>query len=312
MKPIAIISARPSQCKLGLGIVLIGLSMQASGQDVAPSPPRILSDPTFLPAARQFVGLTEYSNGKSSGNVQDYLGTQQYSYDSRAQSGYQLLAYGITNRLSVGVSGLYVTGDTDYRHASGTVKSTSGNDSGYGVGATYRLLEQSNSPVSLDFSAVLRTGGSPLGANFAVGYQGKKFTFKGLVGANQFNGGNYTAQPEEVPAWLDASRRYFVAVQTQTRLTDSFSVNLSISYSMAEGSVAAIRNGTSYTAKFPDAVGASLALNYHFIANKLVGKVGYDFTTVGNTHDQFANPALDRTYDNQNASSLFAGLLYAF
>jgi hypothetical protein len=223
-----------------------------------------------------------------------------------------LLAYGITDRLSVGASGSYATGDTDFGYASGAVKSTSGSNSGFEIGATYRVLDQKNSPVSLDINAVLRTGGSPLGATVAVGHQGTKFTIKGLVGANQFNGGNYTAQPEEVPAWLDASRRYFVAVQTQTRLTDSFSVNLSISYSMPEGSVAAIRNGTSYTAKFPDAVGAGLALNYHFIANKLVGKVGYDFTTVGNTHDQFANPALNRTYDNQNASSFFAGLLYAF
>jgi hypothetical protein len=296
---------------IAIGILVSAFS-PANAQNKSTGPSRVLSDPTYLPRARQFVGATEYSSGKDTADAQDYSGVKQYSSESQFQSGYQSLAYGFTDRFSVGASSAYSTGDTDYRYTSGALKSAHGSGGGVSLGATYRVLDQNDSPVSLDLSAVVRTGGSPLGISAGVGYKTERFTIKGLLGANQFNGGSYTAQPKEVPAWVDASQRYFVAIQTQTRMTDSFSVNLGISYSIPTNSVAALENGIPYTVKFPDAVSASVALNYHFIANKLVGQLGYDYTMISAARDQYADPASNMTINSHTASSLFVSLRYAF
>jgi hypothetical protein len=262
--------------------------------------------------ARQFVGISEYFNEQNGGDTEDYLGANKYFFDSHAQIGYQLLAHGLTDCFSVGLSGSYISFDADFRYPNGATKSLSDTGGIISVGATYRVLDQNEFPFDVDFSAVVRTGNAPLRANIAVGYKVKRFTIQGVLGANQFNDGSYTAQPEEVPAWIDATRRYYAAIRTQTRVTNSFSFNVNLRYSAPASSVDAVKAGIPYTIRFAETMGAGLSLNYHFIADKLVGQLGYNMQKAAKNHEQYADPVLNTTQEGRDDSSFSVGLLYAF
>jgi len=302
----------------------------ARAQDFTPSTDRILSDPTYLPLQGQIYGQTGYSYGVGTSDTTSAAG----SAFSRAwtDSYSQHLAYGVTNRLSVNL-GL----DYDASHARSTSAASDVSEGGRQgftdptLGVTYRLIDQANHPFSLDLKGVYSpdllpaktaagsgdgttaAGGAAGSIGLAIGRETKVFTVQASIGGawqgasdlrDMASGDTLHTSGYWVPTFGFA---------TQARLTPRLSVNVNGDYEIqAAPNVTNQGTGVLYQSNHGDVANLGMAVNYHFIPNRVVGSLTYNHAFYGQTDNVFPE-APDRDSFTDRAANVFgAKVQYVF
>jgi hypothetical protein len=292
--------------------------------------PRILSDPTYLPLAGQIYGETGYDYGSATGNATSAAGTtfsRNWTNVLRQQ-----LAYGVTNRLSLDLGVDYATD-----HSRDT--STAGLVSGAGrqgfdnptFGATYRLIEQGVHPFSLDLKGAyspdlfpaktpvgmsdgtVAAGGAQADVGLALGHQTRMFTVQASLNGKWVGGAD---EHDRSTGDIVHTTSYWVptlGLATQARLTPRLSVNVGGNYNF-NGSPEVINesSGAFLQSNRGDFGDLAVAVNYHFVPNRVVGSLGYTHTFFGHTDNIFpADPVRDSVLE-RSANTFGGTLRYVF
>ncbi len=308
----------------------VAIPLYAQAQDFTPTGDRVLSDPTYLPLQGQFFGDSSYGYERGESDVFD--STDARSATTRHTQNFvrQNFAYGVTDALSLNVGiGYGFSGDNRVVSANGT---TTTHQSGWedpSLGATYRLLDQRNHPVSLDImgdyspdafqsrnatqirDGTIARGGPEVGLGVGLGRETRFFTIRGVFFDHYF--GNSTTDNPNVGA-ANTTNAYWVpsvGLQTQTRFTDRLSANVGADYNFNGSPRVVNAAGVPHTANLGDYQTVNVALNYHFIPNRLVGSVNYHHTFQDQTNEAFADPALDFSRE-RSSDGVGAELRYVF
>ncbi|MGI8841451.1 MAG: hypothetical protein ACR2F8_11825 [Caulobacteraceae bacterium] len=308
----------------------VALPFCAQAQDFTPIGDRILSDPTYLPLQGQFFGDTNYGYERGDGDIFDASGAQTAATRHTQNLVHQNFAYGVTDALSLNVGIGY--GFSDHNRVVTENGTNTTSQSGWEdptLGATYRLLDQRNHPVSLDImgeyspdafesrdatptrDGTIARGGSEVDLGVGLGRETKIFTIRGVF-FDKYFGTSTTYNPTlGVTADTDSFWVPSVGVQTQSRFTDRLSANVGADYNFNGSPRVVSAAGVAHTAKLGDYQTVNVALNYHFIPNRLVGSVNYHHTFNDRTDEVFADPALDFSRD-RSSDGVGAELRYVF
>ncbi|MEO8926664.1 MAG: hypothetical protein ABI306_05820 [Caulobacteraceae bacterium] len=322
-------TTRPILC-LALAVAA-SVPLIAHAQDLTPIADRILSDPTYLPLKGQIFGDSTYDYQRIDGSVFDDTGAQTASTRNTLNTLRQSFAYGVTDALSLNVSiGYGFSGHSRVVTADGA---TTINQSGWEdptLGATYRLLDQRNHPVSLDVigsyspdafqnrtatatqDATIARGGPAADFGLALGRETRMFTIRGEVSARYLGSSDLENTVSGDHTVTSSHWAPSLGVQTQTRLTSRLSANVGAGYTFNGSPTVTDRaSGLERTLHLGDTQDVNVSLNYHFIPNRLVGSVNYRHTFYGGSNEAFANPTLDfsRQRDGDNVG---AELRYVF
>ena len=304
----------------------------AQAIDLTPYSGRILSDPEFLPLAGQVYGTSSYTHGWISGNSVDDLGTEFSSFHINTNTLDQTLAFGITDDLSVHASIQYAPQDyreIDYANGQRAFFDSSG-FSDPSFGATWRVLDQGTWPANLDLfgsytpdwinahtatafqdGTVARGGNSGL-VGVAVGVVTRGFSIRGAFDAN-FLGQSSVFNLGNGDVIQTASHTNFdLSLDTQTRLTDLFSVNAGINHTFASNAGAInLANGAARLNEPGDVTALQLALNYNFVPDAFVVSATYAHDFYGNSSTLYANPAFDTATRDKSGDIVGVKLSYA-
>ena len=276
---------------------------------------RILSDPLFLPLKGQIYGTTAYTfsdlryNGFDAGS-----GVKNYNERDFIDTLSQNLAYGITNDLTVQITESY----SWERDESTTSTSSTKDTSNPTLGATYRVLDQSVYPVDVDFSGSytpnfdINGGHTASGLHMAsltgsVGREMKAFTVQ-LTGSAQYYGVEKdTSLDERVgPYWW-----YSLGLNTQTRLTDRFSVNCGFSYYFPDVQKYHLTDGVAKQA-WGSEMSIDTAFNYQIIPNKLVASITYSYLPSMSVKEKYSNSSYNENINGLYGNTVGARLQYLF
>ncbi|HEX3431075.1 MAG TPA: hypothetical protein VHT03_09320 [Rhizomicrobium sp.] len=300
--------------------------------DLTPYSGRILSDPEFLPMAGQLYGTTAYSHGWVDGNSVNGAGTQFSTFHINTNTLDQLLAYGITDDISLNARIQYAP--QDYREIDYTNGKTGYLDSsGFSdptFGATWRVLDQNTYPANFDLfgsytpdwisahtgtavqDATVARGGSSgiIGAALGVVTQG--FTIRGAFNANFLGQSSILNLSNGEVLQTGSHTNFDLSLDTQTRLSDLFSVNAGVSHTFASNtSGISLTNGASRNDQPGDTTELAVALNYNFIPNAFVISATYAHDFYGNSETLYANPAFDSGTRDKSGNILGVKLYYA-
>ncbi len=308
----------------------IAIPLYAQAQDFTPTGDRILSDPTYLPPQGQFVGDTSYGYERGDGDISDPGGDRAATTRHTGNIVRQSFAYGVTDALSLNLGIGY--GFSDQNRVTSANGTTTTNQSGWenpSLGATYRLLDQHNHPVSLDImgeyspdafesrnatqtrDGTIARGGSEVDLGVGLGRETRFFTVRGVF-FDKYFGDSTTDNPNVGGA--NATNAYWVpsvGIQTQARFTDRLSANVGADYNFNGSPRVVSAAGVEHIAKLGDYQTVNVALNYHFIPNRLVGSVNYHHTFQDRTNEVFADPALD-FFRERSSDGVGAELRYVF
>jgi hypothetical protein len=304
----------------------------AQAIDLTPYSGRILSDPEFLPLTGQIYGTSAYTHGWISGNSVNDLGTEFSSFHVNTNTLDQTLAYGITDDISVHASIQcapqnyreidYSNGQRAYLDSSGFSDPT--------FGATWRVLDQNGWPANLDVfgsyspdwigartatmfddGSVARGGDSGI-IGAALGVVTRSFSIRGALDVD-FLGKSSLLNLGNGDVIETASHTNFdLSLETQTRLTDLFSVNAGISHTFASNAAATnIVSGMARDTEPGDLTALQLALNCNLVPDAFVVSATYAHDFYGNSRTLYANPAFDTETRDRSGDILAVKLSYA-
>ena len=310
----------------------VPLAAFAQALDLTPYPTRILSDPDFLPLAGQIYGTSSYTHGWISGNSVNDLGTQTSTFQTNTNTLNQMLAYGVTDDLAVNASILYVP--QNYREidktsgAAAYFKSSGFSDPSFGL--TWRALDQQVFPVDLDLigsytpdwisahtssasqDGTVARGGQAGTVGAALGYETRSFTIRGAFDANFLGDSDVANDTTGATIQTAAHTNYDLSLETQTRLSDLFSVNAGLAHTFDSSATATnLPVGTLRNVDPGDLTALQLALNYNFIPNAFVASATYAHDFYGNSRSFYANPAFNTETRDKNGDIVGVKLSYA-
>lgn len=287
--------------------MLCWFSLPAYALDLTPDASRVLTDPAFLPAARQLIGATSFAYGTGTGDVGGLSGTRLYSLDTRTVQISQSLSYGFTHEFSIWADASRASPTTHYYFASGGHANRGVPESYLQLGITDRLLDQASHPFNLDITVAV-----PGRLNLAFSREFRDFTIEGSAGL-------YAASGHGFDPVRDADVRvsrfwgYSFAVQTQTRLTTALSINLAAQYISANVDDAhASIAGNSFLIDYPDQVSFDVALNYHLIPNRLVAQLSGTYHVLNTRRDVYPDPNLSLLTTGRRLRAGALSLIYSF
>jgi hypothetical protein len=304
--------------------------LAAKAQELAPSADRILSDPTYLPLQGQIYGATGYQYGVQTGDTTNAAG-QGFSR-SWNDTYSQRLVYGLTNRLSFNLGLDYAT--IHARDTSPAGALSEGGRQGFAdpsFGVTYRVIDQADHPFSLDVKGAyspnllplksaagsgdgtVAAGGATGDIGLAIGRETKFLTVQASVVGHWIGPSDLDnmATGETIHTaghWVPT-----VGLATQTRLTPRLSVNVNAAYNI-EPAVNVVNQDTGvlYQSNRGDIGSLGMAVNYHFVPNRVVGSLTYNHSFYGQTDNVF--PVLpDRdSFVDRDANTFGATVQYVF
>jgi len=303
----------------------------AQAIDLTPYSGRILSDPEYLPLAGQVDGTSAYSHGWVNGNATNGAGGQStFHVDTNTLD--QFLAYGVTDDLSVHASIQYAPQnyrETDFGGGARTYSESSG-FSDPTFGATWRALDQNAFPANFDIfgsytpdwidahtatavqdGSVARGGDSGI-VGAALGIVTNSFSIRGAFDAN-FLGQSSVLNLGNGDTLQTASHTNFdLSLQTQTRLTDLFSVNAGLNHTFASNAnVANVTTGAPRHSEPGDVTALQLALNYNFVPDAFVISGTYEHDFYGNSSTLYPDPLFNTGTQDKNGNILGVKLTYA-
>ena len=320
--------------KLMISAALICPPVAACAQalDLTPYPGRILSDPNFLPLTGQFYGTTAYAHGWTDGNSANYAGVETSSFHINTNTIDQFLAYGITDDITIDASlddSPINYRETDYTSGrSATLNSSGISDPTFG--ATWRLFDQNVYPVDLDMlgsytpnwvgahtatvdeDGTIANGGQSGTVGAALGYDTRSFGIRGAFDADIL-GDSSTYNPANGDTLETGSHtNYILSLDTQTRLTDLFSVNAGLAHTFtSDANVVNLTNGAPRYTEPGDNTTLQLALNYNFIPNQFVISATYGHEFYDNGRTLYDDPLEDTETRDKNSNIVGVKLSYA-
>lgn len=314
------------------GLLFIPLQAHAQALDLTPDPDRILSDPNFLPFTGQLYGTTSYNHGWTSGNSANATGAETSAFQVNTNTLDQFLAFGITDDLSVNASLSYSPADyREINYASGhsaTLDSSGFSDPTFG--ATWRALDQKTWPVDLDLigsytpdwidahtasafeDGTVARGGEAGTVGAALGYDTRSFGIRGAFDADFLGSSSAYNLANGDTIETQGRTNYILSLDTQTRLTDLFSVNAGLAHTFASNeSGVNLASGAPHYSEPGDSTALQLALNYNFIPDQFVVSATYahDFYDDGRTF--YDNPASDTETRDKSGNVVGVKLSYA-
>ena len=310
----------------------VPLASSAQTLDLTPYSGRVLSDPDYLPLAGQIYGTSSYAHGWIDGTTVNYLGVETSTFNFNTNTLAQMLAYGITDDLTVNAAIDYAPENyRAFHNLNGT--STYSRVSGFSdpsFGLTWRALDQQVFPVSVDLlgsyspdwisartatasqDGTVARGGQAGTLGAALGYETRSFTIRGAFNAN-FLGDSSTANSSTGGTIETAAHTtYELALDTQTRLGDLFSVDAGLAHTFDSGTSASnLPAGTLRISDPGNLTALQLALNYNFIPNALVVSATYAHDFYGNSRSLYSNPIFDTQSRDRSGDVVGVKLYYA-
>ena len=286
-----------------------------AGTTVGPFDPistRILSDPLFLPLKGQIYGMTAYTFSDLRGDGFDASsGVRNYYERDFIHTLSQNLAYGLTDNFTVRITESYSWERDEYTLDSASSASSSKYTSNPKFGATYRVLDQSAYPVDADLSVsytpnfninggYVTSGLQMVGLTGSIGREMKAFTVQ-LTGSAEYHGvlKNISLDEREGQYWF-----YILGLDTQTRLTDRFSVNCGIKYYFPDTQKIHDVDGVEKDL-WGNYMSINTAFNYQIIPNRLVGAITYSYVPTNSVKVKHSNPGRD----NENLNELYGNVV---
>lgn len=270
-------------------ILLSSFSCPALCLDFTPDGSRIVSDPSYLPLQNQIFGSTEYGYSHEWGKESiDFVGLyRSNTFNNEMHLVRQYFSYGISDALSINMS-------EDYQFKSG-------NNSDFtnpNFATRWRVFDQLdnkllNWDLAVNYSPNVRSGtqgasisgGDSGGISTALSYKTKDLTLYGSATID-FLDGTKTQHPYGFYVSNNASNNYILALNTQTRIDDRWSVNAGITevvrsnQNFTQGVNFSNFNFT-YINKLYDTTTLNTAINYHVVPNRLVTSIKYSHEFFG-------------------------------
>lgn len=300
----------------------------------SPIADRIISDPMYLPLQGQVYGTTAYTYTDGFHDSYNHLGANTSKNNNYGNTFTQSFAYGITDDVDVVLSDSYAFGDTD-SDSLRTGATTTSNSTGLTdptLSLTYRYVDQRhNAPFSADLFASYspdmlisrNAGGGHTGtedsgrqtATFRtdIGREMQGLTLEGLAGATFYGQRDFVAlsnnnNETDSPYWA-----YFLAADSQVRLTERFSINGNVRWNIQENEHGANNNsGLVWKLDNPNNIDFTAAMNYHLIPNRLVAQASYDNIMYSHTATEYSVPADNSEVKKQSSNVFGARMLYTF
>lgn len=293
---------------------------------------RILSDPNYLPLTGEFDGTTGFTYGMTKGDVFDGTGTQLDTFSVHTSTISQKFEYGVTDDFTLGLGMAYDPMVHRTVHPLGGFSRTA-DKSGFSdpsIEATYRVMDERNGPMILDLFAsyspdlfraqladanddgTVARGGQAASMGLALGREWPGFGIRGSAAAD-WVGKRSITDPLMGTAMHDNSAwNYDLALDTQARLTERASVNVGAGYLFRQNyTVDDPASAASWTTHPGDVGNVHVALNYHFVPNRVVGSLTYQYN--GYNHSSNTNatpPSFDNETRNQTENVIGARLAY--
>ncbi|HWA90601.1 MAG TPA: hypothetical protein VG889_11230 [Rhizomicrobium sp.] len=298
---------------------VIAAGSQAYALDDTPDTPdttRIVSDPLYLPLEGQIYGQSAYRWSSASDDVFDATGARAASVQSTGNSLAQQFQYGISDDLALRLDWGYDWRSVSRHDVTGTdiLRSASGwTDPSFGV--TWRAIDQRDGgPFSLDLRAdyspdafpsksataddegTIARGGQGVDLGATIGHQTRDFTIAALFDANYFDGRKTVNTTTGGFSTTDALWNYTLGLESQLRLDDAASINAGIGHTFANNATVFNSNtGLTHISTGGDFTDLSVAFNYHFVPNTLVGSVGYQHNFYDDSRNLFPASPADNT-----------------
>jgi hypothetical protein len=295
---------------------------------------RFLSDPAWLPLVGQLDGSTSFTVSEGRGNTYDSTGTLLSRFYDQSNRLSQTAGYGITDDLSVNLGISYLPFDKINRYPVGgaTVVRKNSGFTDPSIGMTWRAIEQGDGPVNFDvfgsyspdwIDATAATGlsegtegrgGQEGEVGLAVSHVMPMFTIYGSAAAN-FIGQRDVFYPVTGTSALRGSTTHWtVALDTQTRFNNVFSVNAGVGQTFGHDRATIVGpTGIEHLSDPADRTDLHVAANYSFIPQTLVGSLTYAHAFDGTSREDFpATPANDTSTRGHQANTLGVHLTYAF
>jgi hypothetical protein len=313
---------------------LLCMPLQAYAQvlDFTPDASRILSDPTYLPLAGQIYGDTAYTHTWTNGSSSNAAGAETSSFHVNTNTIDQALGYGITDDLTIGASIEYDPSSwrdtTNANGATATLFSSGLTDPSFGL--TWRALDQSVYPASLDFfgsyspnwinadnasakqSGTVASGGQSGTLGAAIGEETRSFSIRGAFSANLNGDLNKLDLSSGDTVQTSSYTDYVLSLETQTRLTDLFGINANVTHTFASNENGVnTATGLYHLTQPGDSTSLQLGLNYQVIPNAFVVAATYAYNISDSSNTTYANSSLDTVAHNKDANVLGMRLDYA-
>ena len=299
-----------------LGIIPASNSTSSSDQaDYAtatspfePISSRILADPLYLPLKSQLYGSTTYTYNLTKSKAYNYAGAKTSDSSTSTNTFGQTIGYGLSDALSIWLIDSYAFNRAD-KTLSTTGAISSNNNEGFAnptLRTSYRLLDQAKSPADLDLSlqvspnafkdksagdghdGTIASGDQPIAIITALGREMKMFTILGTFTTTYAGNQYYSSWATNDNYYVHQYFDYSFAINTQTRFTDRFSINLGATYSIDDKTyVTNLTTGTYSTSTPANTLALNSAINYQIIPNRLVGSLTYtydDYSTGKSTY----------------------------
>jgi hypothetical protein len=309
-------------------------SYQNAHSMLAPISDRILTDPLYLPLHGQIEGISAYTLGLGSSDSYNSTGVDRAHNNSFDNTFDQTVQIGVTDDIAVRAGESYEFGRSfsDSQLSGVDTSTVTRGFSDPTFGATYRFIDQRhNFPVSATVDATYspdlipsHTGGTGFAANDGSGRQAgtftadvgremKFFTIDALAGTSYDGRRTYEALPSGDYFNTDPAWTYFMGLRSQIRFNERTSVNAGYRYTQL--GVSKITNQTTdlpVDQVSPDEHDFNVALNYHFIPNRLVGQFSYDYIDYTGTNDNYVRLTRDTETQNQMDHVIGVRLFYVF
>ncbi|HEY4209946.1 MAG TPA: hypothetical protein VGM84_00580 [Steroidobacteraceae bacterium] len=272
-----------------------------------------ISDPSYLPTRHRLIGTTGFGYDKSSGEVDSATGLFDHSFATQGHGWSQLLAYGLTQQLSLGLLYAHANFDSRYEFASGAERSAHPDGTALLLGGSYRLLDQKDRGFNFDLSGVLGSSGS---LSAAISRRDEDFTVVARAGLYHVRSGTRFDLVRGSDVTVDDWWGYFANIGAQYRPTRRFGLDFSVGYSSSNftgGNASTMIAGqdTPFHIKYVDSLNLSIGASLQIIPDRLVAHLSGGYSFLGKRHDDFAGTALDTTTPRRNARGVGLSLTYA-
>ncbi|HVV64797.1 MAG TPA: hypothetical protein VHC42_04965 [Rhizomicrobium sp.] len=303
---------------------LIALSAPAMAQ-TADEGARIVSDPLYLPLEGEVYGDTGYTYGWTTKDTFDDLGALSSRTGTNFNAVSQSVLYGATDDLALQfgwgydtlAAGRHVVGDGVVQHSSSSWTNPQ-------FGLVYRLMDQRESPLTLDlradyapdiFSAktpalppdVLGApGGQTLDLGATLGHEGDVMTLAAVFDA-YWRGPRSIDNPNSGGATrTDSLWNYRIGLVSQARLTDAISINAGAGHTFAtDANVFNDSTGLGHITTGGDMTDVNAALNYQVLPNRVVASLEYQHNFYQNSRNLFPLLSVNDTSTRNKDEDLF-------
>jgi hypothetical protein len=302
--------------KFLVAAAILAVSTPAFAQDMESDSTRIVSDPLYLPLQGQFYSASQYQYGSQGQDTFNAMGARTDHTQVTSNTLDETFLYGITDDLALHFDWGYDISRDASRHLVGggdSDRSSSGwTDPEFGL--IYRLMDQKDSPLTLDLRAdyapdafpaksaspddegTIARGGQMAKFGATIGHEGPMFTVAGTFDATWLGVRDTLNQTSGDTSRADSTWNYRLGLTTQTRLNDLFSINAGVGHTFTNNNlVFNDTTGLGHISDGGDVTDINAALNYQFVPNTIVASLEYQHNFYQNSRNLFPTMPVDNT-----------------